>query len=309
VPIPTPRAAARAGGYGSGAPARSISESQFAWLMVSPSLFLMFGLGILPLVLLTGLSLFRLDLADPSGSGWAGLGNFARLLADGRFWHAVRITLVYTASTVALQVVIGMTLALLLFRSFRGQNVLRTLVLLPMMLSPVVVGLLWRTLLLTPRFGIVDYLSESLGLGSHRWLGDVTLALVSVIVIHAWQWTPFAFLVFLASLNALPAELLEAAQLDSVARWQPLRHVILPLLRPAVVIVTILRTIVALNAFAAIYAATGGGPGIATEILNLYVYDTAFVSLSVGYGSALGTVQLLVTVAVAAAFFRIRRAR
>ena len=133
-------------------------------------------------------------------------------------------------------------------------------------------------------------------------------ALASVIVIHTWQWTPFAFLVFLATLHALPQEPLEAAKLDCQSWWQQFRYVILPLVRPAIVIVVILRTIVALNAFGAIYAATGGGPGLATEILNLYVYETSFVTLSVGYGAALGTTQLLITVAVALVFFRIRRA-
>ena len=276
--------------------------------MIAPGLLLMVALSTLPLVMLVGESLFRIDLTSPAGNGWTGLSNYVRLLNDGRFWHAMQITAIYTASTVVLQVVIGMGMALLLFRQFRGQNLVRTLLLLPIILSPVVVGLLWRTLLLTPRFGLIDYLSESLGLGSHRWLGDPTLALISVIAIHTWQWTPFAFLVFLASLHALPQEPLEAARLDCRSWWQQFWYVILPLIRPAIVIVVILRTIVALNAFGAIYAATGGGPGLATEILNLYVYDTSFVNLSVGYGAALGTTQLLITAAVALVFFRIRRA-
>ena len=276
--------------------------------MIGPGLLLMVALSTLPLVMLVGESLFRIDLTSPAGNGWTGLSNYVRLLNDGRFWDAMQITAIYTASTVALQVVIGMGMALLLFRPFRGQNLVRTLLLLPTILSPVVVGLLWRTLLLTPRFGLIDYLSESLGLGSHRWLGDPTLALISVIAIHTWQWTPFAFLVFLATLHALPQEPLEAAKLDCRSWWQQFRYVILPLVRPAIVIVVILRTIVALNAFGAIYAATGGGPGLATEILNLYVYDTSFVKLSVGYGAALGTTQLLITAAVALVFFRIRRA-
>lgn len=296
-------------GLRAGRAVRALSEQQFAWLMIAPGLLLTVALGTLPLVLLVGLGFARVDLANPRANGWVGLANFARLLGEARFWHALQVTAIYTVSTVTLQVVLGMALALLLFRSFRGQNLLRTLVLLPMVLSPVVVGLLWRTLLLTPRFGLIDYLVESLGLGSHRWLGDPALALASVIAIHTWQWTPYAFLVFLASLSALPPEPLEAARIDCVSRWQLLWHVILPLLRPAIIIVVILRTIVALNAFAAIYAATGGGPGLATEILNLYIYDASFVNLSIGYGSALGTVQLLLTVAVALAFFRLRRAQ
>jgi multiple sugar transport system permease protein len=286
---------------------RSAQESRFAWLMISPSLLLMVLLGTFPLVALVGLSFFRLDLGSLQRTGWVGLGNYTRLLADSRFWHSLEVAAIYAVSSVTFQIVIGMALALLLFRTFPGQGVVRTLVLLPMILAPVVVGILWRTLLLTPRFGLFDYLVSSLGLGSHGWLEEPTLALVSIIVIHTWQWTPFAFLVFLASLNALPVEPLEQAHLDCRARWQELWYVILPLMRPAIVIVLILRSIQALNAFAAVYAATGGGPGTATEILNLYTYQTAFVQLSIGYGSALGTVQLLLTLAIAMAFFRIRR--
>jgi len=193
-----------------------------------------------------------------------------------------------------------------LFRVFVGRNLVRTLVILPLILAPLVAGMLWRTLLLTPRFGILDYVSYSLGLGSHEWLTSSRLALLSVIVIHVWQWTPFAFLVFLASLHALPVEPLEAARLDCRSWWQELWYVILPLMLPAIVIVAILRTIAALNAFAQIYAATEGGPGTATQILNLYIHNTAFVGLSIGYGSALGAVQLLITVGVALLFFRFR---
>lgn len=289
--------------------AKSLSESVFAWLMISPGLVLMVGLGTFPLILLIGLSFFRINLTNPAGNRWAGLENYVRLLGDRQFWSSMQVTGIYTVSGVALQVVIGMALALFLFRSFRAQNLVRTLVVLPLILAPIVVGMLWRTLLLTPRFGILDYIAYSLGLGSHAWLTDSTLALISVIVIHVWQWTPFAFLVFLASLFALPVEPLEAARLDCQSWWQELWYVILPLMVPAIVIVALLRAIASLNAFAQIYAATEGGPGTATQILNLYIYNTAFVGLSIGYGSALGTVQLLITAGVALLFFRMRRAR
>ena len=307
----------RAGGtlHRASAPARgaatlkSGSESLFAWLIVSPGLTLTVALGVFPLVLLVVLSFFNLNLTNPQGTGWAGVDNYLRLLGDDQFWSSMRVTVIYTGSGVGLQVVIGMALALLLFRPFRGQNVVRVLVILPMILAPIVVGMLWRTLLLTPKFGVLDYIIQSLGLGSHAWLTDAALALPSVVVIHVWQWTPFAFLVFLASLHALPVSSLEAARLDCVSKWQELWYVILPLMRPAIVIVAVLRAIASLNAFAQIYAATEGGPGTATQILNMYIYNTAFVGLSIGYGATLATVQLAITLGVAIFFFRIRRAR
>ncbi|MCC6175624.1 MAG: sugar ABC transporter permease [Chloroflexi bacterium] len=285
-----------------------LSETQFAWVMLAPSLILLILLSTAPLLGLVGLSFYRLDFGNPSANRFIGLGNYVRMSADSGFWHATWLTFVYTASTVALQIVLGMALALLFFEYFRGTTPLRIVILLPMILAPVVVGLVWRTLILTPRFGILDYFLSSIGLGSHRWLTDPALAMLSIIVIHTWQWTPFAFLVFLASLNAIPTNVLEAAMLDCRSTWQRQLHVMLPLIRSAIVVVVVLRSIVALAAFAAPYAATGGGPGNATMILNLYTYNVAFANLDVGYGAALASMLLAITVGVSWLFFRLRAA-
>ncbi len=282
-------------------------EERFGWLLAAPSLLVLGAMTTLPLLALVGMSTFRLDLATPFRNRWVGLANYVRLLEDPRFFEALRVTAVYTVATVTLQVVLGLGLALAFLRLGRGMAPLRVAVLLPMILAPIVVGLAWKTLLLTPRYGLVDYLAILLGLGSRPWLTDPTWALGSVIAIHTWQWTPFAFLVFLASLAALPPEPFEAARLDRANAWQIFRHLTLPMLRPAILIVVILRTMVALRAFEGIYASTGGGPGTATEILNLYAYRVSFTSLSLGYGATLGTVLLAITAATSVLFFRLRR--
>jgi multiple sugar transport system permease protein len=281
---------------------------RFGYAMVSPGMVFLIAVTTLPLLSLLAMSFFRIDLTSPIDNGWAGFENYADIIEDQRFWHSMRLTAIYTAVTVVLQVVLGLALAMAFFRGFRGQGVMRVSVLLPMILAPVVVGLSWRTLILTPEYGILDYLSILTGFGSKPWLVDPAWALVSVILIHTWQWTPFAFLVFLASLNAIPQEPLEAALLDTRTNWQRFRYVILPMIRPAVVIVVIIRTMVALRAFAAIFSATGGGPGTATEILNLYAYRVSFNSLNLGYGAALGTLLLLITVGISMVFFRLRKA-
>jgi multiple sugar transport system permease protein len=281
---------------------------RFGYAMVSPGMIFLIAVTTLPLLALLAMSFFRIDLTSPMDNGFAGFENYAEIVGDARFWHSMRLTAIYTAVTVVLQVVIGMALAMAFFRGFRGEGVMRVSVLLPMILAPVVVGLSWRTLILTPEYGILDYLAILMGFGSKPWLVHPVWALVSVILIHTWQWTPFAFLVFLASLNAMPQEPLEAALLDTRTDWQRFRYVILPMIRPAVVIVLIIRTMVALRAFAAIFSATGGGPGTATEILNLYAYRVSFNSLNLGYGAALGTLLLLITVGVSMVFFRLRRA-
>lgn len=280
---------------------------RFGYAMISPSMIFLVLVTTVPLVSLLLMSCFRIDLTFPMDNGWNGLENYLEMFRDTRFWFSIRLTVIYTAITVVLQVIVGLALAMAFFRGFRGQGLMRVSVLLPMILAPVVVGLAWRTLILTPEYGILDYLVILLGFGSKPWLVEPTWALISVIIIHTWQWTPFAFLVFLASLNAMPREPLEAALLDTRTSWQRFRYIILPMLRPAIVIVLIFRTMIALRAFAAIFSATGGGPGTATEILNLYAYRVSFNSLDLGYGAALGTVLLLITVGISLIFFRMRR--
>lgn len=282
-------------------------QERFGFAMITPSILFLFLMAAFPLIMLVAMSGFRIDFTNPSENQWVGLGNYLQMFHDSRFLHALKVTAIYTISTVLLQVVTGLALALAFFRNFRGQGFLRVSVLLPMILAPVVVGLAFRTMIMTPQYGILDYIFVVLGFGSKPWLADPNWALLSVIIIHTWQWTPFAFLVFLASLNALPSDPLEAALMDARNAWQRLWHVILPMIRPAVMIVIILRTMVALRAFAAIFSATGGGPGTATEILNLYTYRESFNSLNLGYGAALGTTLLVITVVISIIFFRMRQ--
>ena len=291
------------------APSLEVQERRFALALFLPALVLLLLTTTVPLVYLVWTSLFRLDLGMPWLSGFAGLGNYAKMGGDPRFWNSLLLTFIYTTSTVVLQVVIGLSLALLVMQFPKGQGVLRIAAILPIVLAPVVVGLFWRTLVLAPDFGLVDLVTVALGLGSHNWLGDPQLALISVIAIHTWQWTPFAFLVLLASLATLPPDIYEAARLDRAGAWQRFRHITLPLIRPAIVMVVILRMMTALSAFAAIFAATSGGPGSATEILNLYAYRTSFSELNLGYGASLAVVLLSITLAISYLIFRLRRAR
>jgi multiple sugar transport system permease protein len=284
-------------------------EERFAALLVAPALLVLVLTTTFPLLYLIWNSFQNINLAMPFMNGFAGLDNYAQMMGDGNFWHSLQLTAIYTISSVALQVVIGLGLALLVMQIPRGQGVFRVVAILPIVLAPVVVGLFWRTLLLAPNFGIIDFAVKALGFGAVNWLGAPTPALVSVIMIHTWQWTPFAFLVFLASLASLPPDIYEAARIDRAGAVQRFIHLTLPLIRPALVIVVIMRSMIALSAFAAIFAATRGGPGTATEILNLYAYRTSFVELNFGYGSALAVALLVITLAVSSVLFAMRTAR
>lgn len=292
----------------SGALALARQERRFAWYLLGPSLLLLVITTTAPLVYLGWTSFFRLDMTMPWLSGFAGLDNYSKMADDPRFMNSLWLTVVYTSSTVCLQILVGLSLAMLVQQIPKGQGLLRIAAILPIVLAPVVVGLFWRTLVLAPDVGLVDLVTRALGLGSQNWLGDPQLALISVIAIHTWQWTPFAFLVFLATLATLPADVYEAARLDRANAWQRFRYLTLPLIRPAIIMVVIMRTMTALSAFAAIFAATGGGPGSSTEILNLYAYRTSFTELNLGYGSSLAMVLLGLTLAVSYVMFKRRKA-
>jgi len=262
-----------------------------------------------PLLYLIWSSLQTINLAMPFLDGFAGVDNYVEMWDDSRYWHSMKLTLIYTTSSVSLQVLIGLGLALLVMQIPAGQWIFRIVAILPIVLAPVVVGLYWRTLMLSPNFGLIDYLVQLLGFEQVNWLGAPTPALISVIVIHTWQWTPFAFLVLLASLASLPPDVYEAARIDRANALQRFWHITLPLLRPAIVIVVIIRAMISLAAFAAIFAATGGGPGTASEILNLYAFKTSFVELNFGYGSALAVSLLVITMVVSGVLFYLRTAR
>jgi multiple sugar transport system permease protein len=304
-----PIGARNAGAGADPARARALRDRRFAAALLAPAFLALLATTTFPLLYLVWTSAFRMDLAMPFADGFVGFDNYRELFADPRFWTSLWVSLVYTASTVVLQVAIGLALALLVIGMGRGQGLFRFVAILPVVLSPAVVGMVWRTFMLAPEFGVVDYLAITAGLGSRNWLGDPTLALVSVVAIHTWQWTPFAFMVLLASLAALPDDLYEAARIDRANAWQRFTRITLPLIRPAIVMVVIMRTMVALTAFAAIFTVTGGGPGTATEILNLYTYRKSFTELSIGYGSTLAVALLILTVAISGVLFAMRRAR
>ncbi len=244
----------RAGGIHAG-------ERRFALALTTPGIVVLLLTTTFPLAYLVWSSFQTINLAMPFMDGFAGVDNYVQMLDDARYWHAIKLTAIYTTSSVTLQVLIGLGLALLVMQIPAGQWIFRIVAILPIVLAPVVVGLFWRTLMLSPNFGLVDYLIQMLGFEQVNWLGAPTPALISVIVIHTWQWTPFAFLVLLASLASLPLDVYEAARIDRANAFQRFWYITLPLLRPAIVIVVIIRAMISLSAFAAIFAATGGGPG------------------------------------------------
>jgi multiple sugar transport system permease protein len=230
---------------------------------------------------------------------FAGLGNYVSVFTDSRFWNSVLNMAYFTAIAVPTETVLGFAVALLLNRDFYLKGVIRSLVLLPMIATPVAVGLIW-SLMMNPELGILNYLLQVVHLPRSLWATSSKLAIPSVALVDIWEWTPFMTLIILAALQSLRTDQLEAATIDGANAWQRLFKIIVPVIRPAIVIAVVLRTIDALKTFDIIYVITQGGPGTASETLNLYAFKSSFLYLRIGYASSLLVVLALIVVGVAA---------
>lgn len=288
-PVASPTGAARAHRF-------------FPYLFLAPCVFLLLALTLYPLLYVVRLSLYRLT---PAGESFVGLENFLRIARDGFFWRAVGQTLLFTFGSLMLEFLLGLSLALLLHSQIRGRSLWRALFLLPMILPPVVVGVIWR-LIYNPNFGVLNGALALLGFDTSRltWLADPSVALLAIIAVDVWEWTPFVFLILLAGLQAIPEEPYEAARIDGSSPWQTFRHITLPLLAPAILVALLLRTMDLVRLFDQVFILTQGGPGFATETVSLYIYKTAFRFFDFGYAAALSFVLLAGTLALSHFYIR-----
>ena len=277
-------------------------ERALPFLLIAPTICVLVALSIYPLVYA-----IRVSLQTDSGAGahWS-LQNFTRLAGDDFFRSALAHTLVYAIIALTVEFLLGLGLALLLNGSIRGRSFFRAALLVPMMLPPVVVGIVWR-LMLNPNFGAINGTLKGLGANTEHltWTASPTLAFASVIMVDIWQWTPFMFLILLAGLQAIPEEPYEAALIDGSSPWQTFRHITLPLLKPAILIALLLRTMDLLRVFDQIFILTEGGPGSATETISLYIYRTAFRFSDFGYAAAMSFVLLLLTNIISLLYIRL----
>jgi len=286
--------------------ARGKREGLLPLLFIAPAIAVLLSLSIYPLIYSLTVSLQQETAA---GVNW-GLGNFARLASDDFFRDAMVHTFIYAFAALTCEFLLGLGLALLLNQQIRGRGLFRASLLVPMMLPAVVVGVVWR-LLLNTNFGAVNGTLKQFGINTESltWTASPRLAMLSVIAVDVWQWTPFVFLVLLAGLQAIPQEPYEAALIDGSSRWQTFRHVTLPLLKPSILIVLLLRTMDLLRVFDQIFILTEGGPGFATETISLYIYRTAFRFFDFGYAAAMSFVLLALTNVISAIYIRFLQAK
>ena len=282
------------------------SDKTLPYVLLAPTIFVLLAFSIYPLVHAISVSL---QVTSGGATQWS-LQNFARLFSDQFFIAALSHTLIFAVAALTLEFLLGLALAVLLNKQLRGRSFFRAGLLVPMMLPTVVVGVVWR-LMLNPNFGALNGTLKSIGLNTAAltWTSSPRLAMFSIIAVDVWQWTPFMFLILLAGLQAIPQEPYEAALIDGSSAWQTFQHVTLPLLKPAILVALLLRTMDLLRVFDQVFILTEGGPGFATEMISLYIYRTAFRFSDFGYAAAMSFVLLLITNLISVFYIRILQAK
>ena len=275
------------------------------YALVGPAVLVLLALVVYPTVFTFIKSLHYYQLFRPQDERFIGLQNFrSLLLTDEQFWISLRLTVVFTVVAVGLELLIGLGLAALVFRYAESTRAFRAVFAIPMMMAPVVVSLIWRYMY-DPSSGIINVALRAVGLPAPNWLYDTSTALASIIIVDVWQWTPFVFVVLFAGMTALPRNVEEAARLDGAGYIQYVRHLMLPGLKPVILIVLLLRAIDAFKSFDQVYILTGGGPGTTTYLLSYYGSVIGFHNYDIGLAAALAILIMLIIAAMTSVLLRV----
>jgi multiple sugar transport system permease protein len=273
-------------------------------VFVVPALVVIVAVIIFPWIFTVFMSLHDWQVASPRR--WVGLDNYANLLTDDRFRAAIGRTFLYTLFAVVLPVVIGTAAAVVFHREFPLRGLLRSIYILPMVATPVAIALVW-TMMFHPQLGVLNYLLTRVGLPPSLWVYSPRTVIPSLVLVETWQWTPLVMLIILGGLATLPVEPLESAIVDGAGGWQIFRDITLPLIMPFIMVAVVLRTIDALKAFDTIFTITQGGPGTASETINIYLYLQAFSFFRIGHASAVVMVFFVIIVACSLTLLVIRQ--
>jgi multiple sugar transport system permease protein len=274
------------------------------WPFIAPALTVVLAVIVFPWAYTIWMSLHEWKVGSPPT--FVGLANYIRLPSDARFVESIGHTLVYTTLSVVLPVALGTLAAVVFHNKFPMRGFLRGLFIMPMMATPVAIALVW-TMMFHPQLGVLNYLLSLVGLPPQLWVFHPATVIPSLVLVETWQWTPLVMLIVLGGLAAIPTEPYESAQIDGATRWQIFRYISLPLIMPFLFIAGMIRMIDAVKSFDIIFAITQGGPGTASETINLYLYSVAFVYYDVGYASAIVVVFFALIVALAGALLRLRQ--
>jgi multiple sugar transport system permease protein len=281
-------------------------DKNIKWAFTLPAVLFVLIMMAFPIFYTFRISFFDWSMSAANPSTWVGLENYKQLLTEGRFWNAVSSTFYFTGLSLVMETLLGTAIALVLYRNFRGKNLAKTIFLLPMVATPVAMGLVWL-LIYEPSIGSANAVLHLIGLKPVDWLGSAHQVIPSLAIIDIWQWTPMISLIVMAGLSTLPQEPYEAADVDGASAWQKLILITLPLLRPTIMVAVMLRLIDVLKTFDIIYATTQGGPGNASETLNIYSYVQGFQYFKLGMASSLLVIFFSIVLGLTLIFIWMRK--
>ncbi|ERM00354.1 ABC transporter permease [Brucella intermedia 229E] len=276
------------------------------WPFVLPALITVGGAVIVfPWVFTLWMSTNQWQLGGEQS--FVGFDNYLRLAADMRFWESMWHTVVYTVLSVVAPMVLGTIAALVFDSKLPMRGLLRGIFVMPMMATPVAVALVW-TMMYHPQLGVLNYLLSLVGIPPQEWIfNQNTVIPPSLVAVETWQWTPLVMLIVLGGLASMPRDPFESAEIDGANGWQKFRYITLPMILPFIMVAVIIRSIDALKSFDIIYAMTQGGPGTASETINIYLYNVAFSYYDIGYASAIAVVFFIVIIAMSLVLLALRQ--
>ena len=279
-------------------------ERNLVFLFLLPAVVCLILITVYPFVSLIHLSTCKYVLSERGGRPFVGFENYVRLFSHARFWSSMRITFIYALMAVGLEFFLGLGIALVLSRELKGRNVLIPLLIVPLGVTPIVASLVWK-ILYNSQFGLINYLLSVVGISPPLWLSHPQWALVSLVIVDTWRWTPLMMLIFLGGLSAIPRESYEAGVVDGASKWQIFLYITLPLLRPIIAVALFIRIMDVFKAFDIIYGLTQGGPGRATETMNIWLLLVSLRYYDFGLGAALAFVMLFLVIGICTLFMRI----
>jgi multiple sugar transport system permease protein len=290
------------------APTLAGRDRRFGYGMAAPALLVLAAIILAPVALALATSLYDYTLMNLTFDRFIWLDNFAAAVGSSEFLNSIVVTTFFVIAVVALEFVVGFVVALMLTAVKRGKNVYYLILLIPLLINPVVVGLIWR-MLLHPTLGIVNWLLGGIGVPDVDWLGNPTNAFWTVVLVDIWHQVSFMAVLLTAGLSALPTEPYEAARAEGAGTLQTFWFITLPLMKPVIAVTLLIRLIFAIKTYDLIYIMTRGGPGDATDLISYYIYRSAFARLNLGEAAAMALLLMVIVIALTLALFRTMRSR
>jgi len=289
-----------------GANTMEVKDEHIGLLFIAPALLVLLALVAYPIIDVILLSLHKVDVLEGFKRTYIGLQNYINALSDSLLHTAFINTLEFVIGATVLEVLLGLLLATIFSIEFRGRDKLVPLIIVPMMLPIIVISSFWRIMYHT-EFGIINALLKLVGLPPVNWLGDTHTAMLAIIIVDVWQYTPFAFLIIYAGIQSIPPSIIDAALVDGASLPQIIRHIVLPLVKRYILVVAMLRIIDTFRIFDKVFALTGGGPGSSTEVLSFVIYKNAFRYYEFGYAASQAVIMLATVLAIVTVYLKIAR--